>query len=80
MACVFSAGLSQTCNQFRNSTKSCAAVFGQGFFANDTKTIYPKNINSINAALGACWVVFFGWAGFAVTEWFAYRNSSLKWW
>ncbi|KAJ3359635.1 hypothetical protein HDU91_004854 [Kappamyces sp. JEL0680] len=80
MACIFSAGLSQTCHQFEQSGKSCSAVFGQGFFANDTKTIYSKNINTINAALGASWIVFLGWTGFAITEWINYRNSSLKWW
>jgi hypothetical protein len=80
MACILSAGVSQTCHQFEKSGKSCGSVFTQGFFANDTKKIYPLNINTITAAVGSGWVLFIGWAGFAASEFFSYRNASLKWW
>ena len=80
MACVFTAGLNQTCKQFEQSGKSCGAVFGDGFFANDVSQIYKKNINTINAALGASWFVFIGFSAYAGFEWYNYRFSSMKWW
>lgn len=80
MACILSSGLSQTCTQFKVSGKSCAAVFGEGFFANSTAQIYRKNINTINAAVGASWAVFVGFGLYAAFEWNQWRHSSLKWW
>lgn len=80
MACVYSAGLAQTCAQFVTSGKSCGAVFGEGFFAGSTEIIYSKNINTINAGLGASWVVFIGFAAYAAFEAWSWKRSSLKWW
>lgn len=80
MASIVTAGVNQTCEQFRVSGKSCGAVFGAGFFANDMKTVYYKNINTVNAVVGASWVSLLFWLGYAAFEIRNYRNSSLKWW
>lgn len=80
MAIVFSKGLAQTCTEFEKSSKSCGAVFGEGFFENTTDVIYKKNINTINAALGSSWTLVVFWVAYAAFEYYSYRNASLKWW
>jgi hypothetical protein len=80
MASILTAGVDKTCSEFRKSGKSCGAVFGEGFFADTTKTIYYKNINTVNATVGASWVTFIFWVVYASFEWYSYRHASLKWW
>jgi hypothetical protein len=80
MASILTAGVDKTCSEFRKSTKSCGVVFGEGFFADTTKTVYYKNINTVNATVGASWVTFIFWVVYASFEWYSYRHASLKWW
>jgi hypothetical protein len=82
VACIFSSGLGQTCREFGKNTdgKTCGAVFGEGFFANSTEKIYKKNVNTINAALGAVWAGFVGFVLYAAYEFYNWRHASLKWW
>jgi hypothetical protein len=80
MASVITAGVDKTCTEFRKSGKSCGAVFGEGFFADRTTNVYYKNINTVNAAVGASWVTFVFWVVYAAFEWYSYRHASLKWW
>ncbi|KAJ3273337.1 hypothetical protein HDV01_004554 [Terramyces sp. JEL0728] len=80
LAILVTAGVSQTCNEFVKSGKSCGAVFGIGFYAGDKKVNYPKNINTINAAVGASWVAVALWIGYSAFEFYKLRYSSIKWW
>jgi hypothetical protein len=80
MASILSAGVAKTCSEFTKSGKTCGAVFGEGFFADITSLIYYKNINTVNATVGAGWMTFVSWAVYGAFEWYSYRHSSLKWW
>ncbi|KAJ3323245.1 hypothetical protein HDV06_002012 [Boothiomyces sp. JEL0866] len=79
MAIVVAAGVSQTCSQFEKAG-SCGSILAQGFFVDTMNQIYPKNLTTINAVVGAGWVDFILWGLYAGYEWYKYRNSSLKWW
>ena len=68
LAILISAGVAQTCKGFGVSGKSCGAVFGAGFFAGDKGITYQKNINTINAAIGASWVALLLWVCFTGFE------------
>ncbi|KAI8894402.1 hypothetical protein BC833DRAFT_605023 [Globomyces pollinis-pini] len=80
MAAIVSSGVGKTCSEFEKSGKSCGAVFGEGFFANDINIIYKKNINTVNAAVGSGWTLVIFWGLYAAFEFYSYRNASLKWW
>lgn len=80
LAILVTSGVSQTCNQFVKSGKSCGAVFGTGFYAGDKAVSYTKNINTINSAIGASWVALALWIGYSAFEFYKLRYSSIKWW
>lgn len=81
IASVVSAGINQTCRQFTVATgSSCAAIFSDGFFANDPNSRYVKNLSTVSAAAGAGWVAFLCWVVFAGFEWFSYRKEAQRWW
>ncbi|KAJ2989946.1 hypothetical protein HDV02_004698, partial [Globomyces sp. JEL0801] len=79
MGFVVSGGVAHTCEQFEKSGKSCGAVFGEGFYANNKDVVYKKNINTINAATGSGWALVLFWIMYAAYEWHSYRHASLKW-
>ncbi|KAL2920149.1 hypothetical protein HK105_200215 [Polyrhizophydium stewartii] len=81
MASIVTAGLNQTCSGIESAdTRSCGAVFHDGFFAGDTNKLYPKNLNTVRAAVGAGWMVLISWGAIAGIEWYSYRQTSNKWW
>eukprot|EP00842_Homolaphlyctis_polyrhiza_P000957 jgi/Hompol1/1862/HPOL_003757-RA len=82
MAAVVTAGINQTCSQFASVEKyrSCADVFSDGFFADNTANLHSKNLNTVKAAVGAAWMTFLSWGALAGYEWFNYKNAAAKWW
>lgn len=79
MAIVVATGVSQTCSEFEKAG-TCDSILAQGFFVDTMNKIYPKNLTTIRAVVGAGWVNLILWGLYAGYEWYKYRNSSLKWW
>ena len=79
-AIILTTGIDKTCQQFEKRNRSCGSIFGDGFFVNDKKDVYRKNIDTVYAASGAGWAVTLFWALYAYYEYVALKSSTLRWW
>jgi hypothetical protein len=79
MSSIVAAGIRQTCREMEaNASSSCSGIFNTGFFSNDPKTYYSKNLTTVNAAMGAGWVSMLSWILFGVFSYF--QSKSTSWW
>ncbi|KAJ3377796.1 hypothetical protein HDU84_008199, partial [Entophlyctis sp. JEL0112] len=75
MAIVATIGINTTCGQFAGAGFSCNTIFNGGFFEQETSLTYPKNLATVNAAVGMAWICFLSWAAYAGLEVLNWRNS-----
>ncbi|KAI9204390.1 uncharacterized protein BJ171DRAFT_581968 [Polychytrium aggregatum] len=73
-ASLGSIGIRWTCGYLEQSGVQCASVFASGFTENNGSAI-PKNLGTINAAIGAGWFGLLVWVLFALLELRNWKNT-----